>query len=65
MVENLIGIWVMKKKMHQTADCFIEDLTAQCFSDTSNFPWIKSLESNDQAIFKNLNVEIFLLSEAW
>ena len=43
-----------KKKVLQTADCFIEDLTGATFFDYSLFPWIPALEANYQVVLDEL-----------
>lgn len=43
-----------KKKVLQTADCFIEDLNGATFFDTSIFPWIPALEANYQTVLQEL-----------
>lgn len=43
-----------KKKVLQTADCFIEDLTGATFFDNSLFPWIPALETNYKVVLEEL-----------
>lgn len=42
------------KKVLQTADCFVDGLTATSFHETSKFPWISSLEQNYQLVLQEL-----------
>lgn len=44
------------RTVFQSAQCFIEGLTAQSFHDTSKFPWALNLESRYNEILQELIV---------